>query len=74
MQPETANRSLEEMDDMFAPDKTKRPFLDKYLTRIHPIRDPQRMRRLQKEGRASSVAAHREDEKIPEKDTEIEQV
>ena len=35
-QVETANRSLEEMDVMFDPDKTMWAFMDKDLTAIHP--------------------------------------
>lgn len=35
-QPETANRSLEEMSYMFEPDKTMWVFRDKELTEVHP--------------------------------------
>ena len=38
-QVETANRSLEEMDVMFDPDKTMWAFMDKDLTQVHPRRD-----------------------------------
>ena len=48
-QVETANRSLEEMDDMFE-GKTMWPFLDKDLTRVHPIRDPRRQSELKEIG------------------------
>lgn len=79
LQPETANRSLEEMDDMFAEDKTKFPFLDKALTRVHPIRDPERLRRLKEEGRVGSIITHKDEEQAvgeeeKEKDVQVENV
>ena len=70
MQPETANRSLEEMDAMFE-GKTKFPFLDKELTRVKPHRDPARERQLTEEGRMESIAVqHGSVEK--EKDAHVE--
>jgi len=71
LQPETANRSLEEMDDMFAESRTKWPFLDRDLTRVHPSRDPERLRRFQKEDRMGSVATHRDEEQGEEKEKEV---
>ena len=38
-QVETSNRSLEEMDSMFEPDKTMWAFMDSNLTKVHPRRD-----------------------------------
>jgi len=45
LQVETANRSLEEMDAMFAPGRTMWPFLDKDLTRVKPRRSEKYQRR-----------------------------
>ena len=46
---ETANRSLEQMDAMFE-GKTMWPFLDRDLTRVHPLRDARREEQLKTEG------------------------
>ncbi|KAI9819640.1 MAG: hypothetical protein M1827_007090 [Pycnora praestabilis] len=48
-QVETANRSLEEMDSMFE-GKIMWPFLDRDLTRVHPIRDQRRESQLRAAG------------------------
>ena len=45
-QVETANRSLEEMDTMFAPGRTHWPFLDKDLRRVNPRRNAEALGRL----------------------------
>ena len=46
MQVETANRSLEEMDAMFAEGPTRWPFSDKDLSRVKPIRSEEYQRRV----------------------------
>lgn len=63
-QVETANRSLEEMDEMFDEDKTMWPFLDKELTRVHPRRDEGREGRLRSVGHETmdSVSSKKDDE------------
>ena len=47
MQVETANRSLEEMDAMFAGEgRTRWPFLDKDLSKVRPVRSEEYRRRV----------------------------
>jgi len=72
LQVETANRSLEEMDEMFKPEKTMFPFLDKDLNCIHPRRDVVQQERLRQVGHeVLGQKGGGDDAEFKEKDDEL---